>query len=67
MYEQTRLTGRSRDEWIWNLRRRHFSYVKIAKAVGVSVGSVRASLARTAAELQARAGSEADDWDADLR
>ena len=50
---------------IYALRRRRYSYTKIARAVGVSPGAVRASLARTAAKLGQGTGSA--DWDVDLR
>jgi DNA-directed RNA polymerase specialized sigma24 family protein len=61
MYASTGMTEAQRDRIIYELRRRH-TYARIAKEVGVSVGAVRASLARTQAALL---GSE--DWDRDLR
>jgi hypothetical protein len=63
MYATTGMTDGQRDHVIWQLRRRWYSYSKIAKTVAVLVGAVRASLARTAAKQSI--GSA--DWDADLR
>jgi DNA-directed RNA polymerase specialized sigma24 family protein len=67
MYEASGLTDAQRDAVIWQLRQRRHSYAKIARAVGVSVGAVRASLGRTAAKLRGPGSLGSDDWDADLR
>ncbi len=64
MFAASGMTDTQRDQVIYDLRRRRYSYAKIAKAVGVSVGAVRGSLARTAAKL---GGVKSSDWDADLR
>jgi DNA-directed RNA polymerase specialized sigma24 family protein len=64
MYEATGMTGDQRDAVIWELRRRHVTYARIARRVGCSVGAVQASLTRTAAKLSPATES---DWDADLR
>jgi DNA-directed RNA polymerase specialized sigma24 family protein len=60
----TGMTDFERDRLIWTLRLRRHSYAKIARYVGVSVGAVRHSLARTAAKLGQGVSS---DWNADLR
>jgi lambda repressor-like predicted transcriptional regulator len=66
LYEETGLTDVQRDQLIYQLRSRRWTYAKIARRVGVSVGAVRASLARSSAKLDPCSAS-ADDWDADLR
>jgi DNA-directed RNA polymerase specialized sigma24 family protein len=66
MYRASGMTGPQRDAVIYQLRRKRYSYSKIARAVGVSVGTVQHSLRRTAQRLSPGAES-ADDWDADLR
>jgi len=55
------MTDIQRDQVIYDLLRRRYSYAKIARAVG----AVRASLTRTAAKLGQ--GIRSEDWDADLR
>jgi DNA-binding CsgD family transcriptional regulator len=64
MYRATGMTDAQREHVIYDLRRRGHSYAKIARAVGVSVGAVQASLRRTAAKLGPTGST---DWDADLR
>ena len=66
MYRQTGMTQPERDRVIWELRQRRHSYAKIAKAVGVSVGAVQASLRRTAERLAPDPVLDGD-WDRDLR
>ncbi len=64
MYEATGLTDSEREQMIWELWRRRYSYARIAKRIGVSVGAVRASVARTNEKL---GYVQPGDWDADLR
>lgn len=64
MYRQTGMTDVERDQLAWELWRRRYSYSKIAKHIGVSVGAVRASVARTNTKLGL---VEPGEWDADLR
>ena len=65
MYASTGMTDDQRDLVIYQLRCKRVSYARIAKRVGVSIGAVRGSLARTAEKLGT--GARSDDWDADLR
>lgn len=65
MARSSGLTGEQRDRVIWQLRQRRHSYQKIARYLNISVGTVRASLSRTAQRLYPH--MQPTDWDADLR
>jgi hypothetical protein len=47
MYEASGMTLEQRDQVIAALWRKRWSYTRIAKKVGISVGAVRGSLVRT--------------------